>query len=137
MALRADQVATAGDDKLVKVWDVATGKLLCTQVGHNAPVVSVAFSSNGQKMASGGADGSVCYWTVPLPPIPPDDLEKITAVLPEKATVAPKQPRKLLRLPAGRRHFAQRGRAGGEQGDRTVGAKNRGVCRRFHAKRSA
>ena len=96
VAIRADQVATAGDDKLVKVWDIATGQLLCTQVGHHDRVASVAFSSNGQKMASGGADGSVFYWTVPLPPIPPDNLEKIAAALPEKATVAPKQPRKLL-----------------------------------------
>jgi type 1 glutamine amidotransferase len=47
-------------------------------------------------MATGGADGSVRYWTMPVPPVPEADLEKIVAALPRRAAVAPKQPRKLL-----------------------------------------
>jgi WD40 repeat protein len=60
----------------VKVWDTETLGLLCSLEGHGGPVLSVAFSPNGQKMASSGADGRVNYWTVPLPPIAPADAEK-------------------------------------------------------------
>jgi type 1 glutamine amidotransferase len=93
---KGDQLASAGADKIIQVWDVATGKALCAQEAHTGAVLSVAFSPNGQKMASGGADRSLRYWTVPLPPIPPEDLAKITAALPEKAAAAPKKPRKVL-----------------------------------------
>ncbi len=97
VSIRGDQFATAGEDKLAKVWDVATSQLLCIQEGHTAPIVSVAINqAHGQKMATGDAAGNVKYWTMPLPPIPPADLEKIKAALPEKATATPKQPRKLL-----------------------------------------
>jgi type 1 glutamine amidotransferase len=47
-------------------------------------------------MASSDVDGIVNYWTVPLSPIPPADLEKIKAALPAKATATPKKPRKIL-----------------------------------------
>jgi WD40 repeat protein/type 1 glutamine amidotransferase len=92
---KGDQFA-AGAGKSIKVWDVVTGQRLCTQQGHTADVLSIAFNSNGQKMASAGADGNVNYWTVPLPPIPTDVLDKIKANLPAKATATPKKPRKLL-----------------------------------------
>jgi type 1 glutamine amidotransferase len=93
---KGDQLASGGADRGVRVWDVPTGKLLCLQESHRGDVRSVAFSPNGQKMASTAADRSLRYWTVPLPPLPPEDLEKITAALPERPAVAPKQPRKLL-----------------------------------------
>jgi WD40 repeat protein len=56
-------IATAGTgaDKTVKLWD-RQGKLLATFLGHNAPVISVAISPNGQLIASGGGDTSVKLW---------------------------------------------------------------------------
>jgi len=93
---KGDQLASGGADKIVRVWDVATGKLLCLQESHTAEVRSIAFSPNGQKMASAAADRSLRYWTVPLPPLPPADLEKISAALPDKAVAVPKKPRKVL-----------------------------------------
>jgi type 1 glutamine amidotransferase len=93
---RGGEVATAGADGVVKVWDVASAQPLCTQEGHTGAVTALAFSPNGQKMATGGADRSLRSWTVPLPPLPAGELEKITAALPARATAAPRRPRRLL-----------------------------------------
>jgi type 1 glutamine amidotransferase len=93
---RGEQLASAGADGTIKVWDVASGALLCSQEGHNGPAMAIAFSSNGQKMASGGSDGTARTWTVPLPPISREVLPLITAGIPAKARVAPKKPRRLL-----------------------------------------
>jgi len=93
---KGDQLAAAGDDGVVRVWDTATGTLLCVQEGHEKPVAALAFNPNGQKMVSAGADGTIRYWTTPLPPIPTADLEKITAALPSKASAAPKKSRRVL-----------------------------------------
>lgn len=93
---KGEQFAAAGADGVVKVWDTESLKLLCTQQADSSEALSVAFSPNGQKMASSSADGSVHYWTVPLPPISPDELAKIQAALPARATAVPKQPRRIL-----------------------------------------
>jgi type 1 glutamine amidotransferase len=59
-------------------------------------VLALAFSPNGQKMASGSADHSVRSWTVPLPPMAAGELAKLTAAVPARATAAPRRPRRLL-----------------------------------------
>jgi WD40 repeat protein len=46
-----------GSGKLVRVWDAAQGKVTATYRGHKSVVYSVAFSSDGKKMASGGEGG--------------------------------------------------------------------------------
>ncbi len=93
---KGEQFAAASVDGTVKVWDAETLKLLCSQEGHRGAALAVAFSPNGQKMASSGADGTVNYWTVPLPPIPADDLQKIEAAIPATATATPKKARRIL-----------------------------------------
>ncbi|MFD4669165.1 BTAD domain-containing putative transcriptional regulator [Lentzea sp. NPDC058450] len=54
--------ATAGANRTVKVWDVATGAELFTLTGHSAPVVALAFSPSGAALASGGEDDAVVVW---------------------------------------------------------------------------
>jgi type 1 glutamine amidotransferase len=95
-AAKGEQLASAGMDGVIRVWDVDTGNLLCVQQGHTGEVRALAFNPNGQKMASLGADHSLRYWTVPLPPVPPADIQKIEAALPVKAAAVPKKARKLL-----------------------------------------
>lgn len=93
---KGGELGTAGADRLVEVWDVETGVRLCTQRGHSGAVQGVAFNPNGQKMASTAADHTVRLWTEPLPPIPPAELDGITAALPAKATARPRHRRRLL-----------------------------------------
>ena len=49
-------LATASDDKTVRLWDAATGSVRAILQGHSSPVDSVAFSPNAKMLASGAGD---------------------------------------------------------------------------------
>jgi len=55
-------LVTGGNDKVVVIWDIATGKPLKTLVGHGWKVNSVSFSRNDQYLVSTGNDGEVRVW---------------------------------------------------------------------------
>ncbi len=48
------RLATAGQDRIVNVWDATSGKKLITLSGHLSGVNCVAFSSDGKRLASAG-----------------------------------------------------------------------------------
>ncbi len=60
-------VASAGNDKTVKVWDAQTGKEILSLKGHADAVNSVAFSPDGKHVASASQDNTVKVWRVPKP----------------------------------------------------------------------
>jgi WD40 repeat protein len=65
------RLASASEDKTVKVWDAQTGQELLTLKGHDGQVNSVAFSPDGHRLASGSQDGTVkIYDATPLPEKP-------------------------------------------------------------------
>jgi WD40 repeat protein len=57
-------LATCGLDKLVRVWDAATGKKLHDLTGHTFDVLSVAFHPDGKSLVSGDLTGVVKQWDV-------------------------------------------------------------------------
>jgi WD40 repeat protein len=57
-------LATAGGDKLVKIWDLATRKEAARLEGHVSQVFSLAFDPTGAKLVTGGADQQLKVWDV-------------------------------------------------------------------------
>ncbi len=54
--------ATGGEDKTIRVWDLASSSEQRVLTGHTDGVTSLAFSPDGQRLASTSADGTVRVW---------------------------------------------------------------------------
>jgi dipeptidyl aminopeptidase/acylaminoacyl peptidase len=54
-----DRLACGGEGGVVRLWDVATGKLAATREEHAGPLYQVSFSADGRRLASAGLDGQV------------------------------------------------------------------------------
>src|SRR5262245_12756390 len=55
-------LATGGAERVVRVWDPASGKIVHTLTGHGGPVTALAFSPDGATLASADADGRMLLW---------------------------------------------------------------------------
>jgi WD40 repeat protein len=56
-------LASGGEDKVIRLWDAASGRPLRTFTGHREGVQAVTFSPDGKTLASaGGKDGTLRLW---------------------------------------------------------------------------
>ncbi|AVH69873.1 serine/threonine-protein kinase [Nostoc sp. 'Lobaria pulmonaria (5183) cyanobiont'] len=67
-------LASASDDKNIKLWDLNTKKVLASLSGHTHAVKSVTFSPNGQILATASDDKTIKLWQV-------ETLEEICTLL--------------------------------------------------------
>jgi hypothetical protein len=56
------RLLASSDGSVLHVWEVATGKELCTFRGHRGEIRSLAFSANGRRLASSSLDSTVLLW---------------------------------------------------------------------------
>jgi WD40 repeat protein len=56
------RVAMAGVDRVIRIWDTSTERLLIDLAGSTSGVSSLAFSPDGSWLVSGGADGTTRVW---------------------------------------------------------------------------
>ncbi|RAL01145.1 40S ribosomal RACK1 domain-containing protein [Aspergillus ibericus CBS 121593] len=55
-------IVSAGWDKLVKVWELASCRLQTDHIGHTGYINAVTISPDGSLCASGGKDGTTMLW---------------------------------------------------------------------------
>lgn len=56
------QLASAGNDGAIRIWDVASGQAVGALSGHRHPINALAYSPDGKWLASVSTNGSVRVW---------------------------------------------------------------------------
>ena len=81
-------MATSGGDSIVKLWDVGLLQEVATLTGHDGPVYGLAFTPDGNTLATASGDATVRLWQAP----------PLESVLREPAEVPSMPPVETIRL---------------------------------------
>lgn len=65
LSAKGDRLLSGSADKLAKLWDTGTRKLIAFYEGHTNHVLSVAFNKDASQIATAGADREVKVWDTP------------------------------------------------------------------------
>jgi WD40 repeat protein len=69
-------LASAGDDRVVRLWQATTGEPLLALRGHEQPIYAVAFAPDGRCLATACHDGTVRLWPAEPDGLRPDLAER-------------------------------------------------------------
>ncbi|KAK8213225.1 general transcription repressor [Zalaria obscura] len=58
-------LATGAEDKIIRIWDIATRTIRHQFTGHEQDIYSLDYSSDGRFIASGSGDRTVRVWDIP------------------------------------------------------------------------
>lgn len=92
-------------DNSVRVWNLPSGKLASTLTGHTGPVTSVAYSPDGDFIATGSLDSTVRFWDARRgkqvgAPVSMDSAVRAVAFSPDRMRMAVKTKDTLHIMPA-------------------------------------
>lgn len=59
-----ETIATAGDDRSIKLWNVGTGKCVYSFAGISEEIRAIAISADGKSIVAGGFDRRISYWSL-------------------------------------------------------------------------
>jgi WD40 repeat protein len=59
-------LASGDPDRMIRLWDVASGRELASWPAHDSAVTVLRFSRDGATLYSGGADGALKLWNLTL-----------------------------------------------------------------------
>ena len=57
-------VVSTSEDEMIRIWDVATGKLYRVLIGHNDSVVYACFNTYNTMITSASSDQTVRIWDI-------------------------------------------------------------------------
>jgi WD domain, G-beta repeat len=57
-------LASAGEDKTIKIWNLDTGKVVFNLVGHRGAVRTIALTNDSKTLVSGSGDGTIKIWNL-------------------------------------------------------------------------
>jgi len=57
-------LATGAEDKIIRVWDIATKQIRHSFAGHDQDIYSLDFASDGRYIASGSGDRTIRLWDI-------------------------------------------------------------------------
>src|SRR5262249_26508435 len=78
-------LATARADRIIQLWDVATGKEVLRRTGYDAAAWALAFAPDGRRLASGHGDSTILVWdlapvkgrSLPHRPLSDQELDRL------------------------------------------------------------